>query len=345
MAEAKKLPSGNWRALVYVGNDPNGKRKYESFTAPTKKEAEFLAAEYKFKHEGEKRSRMTLGEAFDSYLDLKASVLSPTTLRSYKVIRNNHLKALMNVPISNLKNEQLQKAISDEARTCSPKTVRNINGLLMSVLNTYRPGFTPNIRLPQREKKEFTLPDEETVKRIFEKSEGRKIHLSILLAAQLGLRASEIAGLTYGCVDKKKKTVTVKQARVYSGKGDVIKQPKSYAGNRTLPCPEHILEKIGTGEPNELILNTTSNEITKQWRRFMNSSGEEYFNFHALRHYYCSVSLLLGAPKKYVSELMGHASDSMVNQVYEHTFGDKKQEYAEIIMRYFSTLSNTKCNT
>ena len=77
----------------------------------------------------------------------------------------------------------------------------------------------------------------------------------------------------------------------------------------------------------------------------MKGTDEEYFNFHALRHYFCSVSLLLGAPKKYVSELMGHASDSMVNQVYEHTFGDKKQEYAEIIMRYFSTLSNTICNT
>lgn len=37
MAEAHKLPSGSWRAQVYVGKDPNGKRIYESFTADTKK--------------------------------------------------------------------------------------------------------------------------------------------------------------------------------------------------------------------------------------------------------------------------------------------------------------------
>ena len=46
MAKAKKLPSGKWRALVYDYTDSNGKRKYQSFTAETKKEAEFLAADY-----------------------------------------------------------------------------------------------------------------------------------------------------------------------------------------------------------------------------------------------------------------------------------------------------------
>ena len=46
MAKAKKLKSGNWRCLAYVGKDKNGKRKYKSFTAPTKKEAELMALTY-----------------------------------------------------------------------------------------------------------------------------------------------------------------------------------------------------------------------------------------------------------------------------------------------------------
>ena len=45
MAKAKKLPSGSWRVLQFVGLDADGKRQYKSFTAPTKREAEFLAAE------------------------------------------------------------------------------------------------------------------------------------------------------------------------------------------------------------------------------------------------------------------------------------------------------------
>ena len=46
MAKAKKLKSGNWRVLVYEYTDEQKKRHYKSFTAPTKKEAEYMAADY-----------------------------------------------------------------------------------------------------------------------------------------------------------------------------------------------------------------------------------------------------------------------------------------------------------
>ena len=46
MPKAKKLPSGSWRCRVYSYKDADGKQHYESFTAPTKAEAEMMAAEY-----------------------------------------------------------------------------------------------------------------------------------------------------------------------------------------------------------------------------------------------------------------------------------------------------------
>ena len=49
MATAKKLPSGAYRCLIYIG-DENGKRKYKSFTAKTKKEAEFKATQFALNH-------------------------------------------------------------------------------------------------------------------------------------------------------------------------------------------------------------------------------------------------------------------------------------------------------
>ena len=45
--KAKKLPSGSWRAQgTYY--DEAGKRHFRSFTADTKKEAEYRAAEFEF---------------------------------------------------------------------------------------------------------------------------------------------------------------------------------------------------------------------------------------------------------------------------------------------------------
>ena len=53
MAKAKKLPSGNYRVLLYEGMK-DGKRQYASFTAETADEAEYQALEYKL---GKKRKR------------------------------------------------------------------------------------------------------------------------------------------------------------------------------------------------------------------------------------------------------------------------------------------------
>ncbi len=45
MAKAKKLPSGQWNVTVYSHTE-GGKRRYASFTAPSKAEAERKAAEF-----------------------------------------------------------------------------------------------------------------------------------------------------------------------------------------------------------------------------------------------------------------------------------------------------------
>ena len=85
MAKAKKLPSGKWRALVYDYTDSNGKRKYKSFTAETKKEAEFLAADYSLNKKMRSSTHsITLYDGYTRYIESKNNVLSPSTLREYK---------------------------------------------------------------------------------------------------------------------------------------------------------------------------------------------------------------------------------------------------------------------
>ena len=79
------LPSGSYRvqALDYV--DADGKRHYRSFTAPSKKEAQMLAEEWKLnKKKGIKEPiDLTVSEAVERYLNVKEAVLSPSTMRGY----------------------------------------------------------------------------------------------------------------------------------------------------------------------------------------------------------------------------------------------------------------------
>ena len=83
MAKAKKLPSGSWRCRAYSHKDADGKQHYESFTAPTKAEAEMMAAEYSAGKKRRVRADLTVHEAIDGYIRAKEPVLSPSTIRGY----------------------------------------------------------------------------------------------------------------------------------------------------------------------------------------------------------------------------------------------------------------------
>ncbi len=71
MATAKKLPSGHWRVNLFIGKELDGKRKYKSFTAETKKEAEFMAAQYNLERKENKAHKFTLHEAIERYIESK----------------------------------------------------------------------------------------------------------------------------------------------------------------------------------------------------------------------------------------------------------------------------------
>ena len=125
MAKAKKLPSGSWRVLQFVGLDAAGKRQYKSFTAPTKREAEFLAAEYVAKKK-RPAGRMTVGEAIDRYIESKDGVLSPTTINGYRNLRRHHLAGLMGIQLDRITREDVQREVNAEAKKHSAKTYRHI---------------------------------------------------------------------------------------------------------------------------------------------------------------------------------------------------------------------------
>lgn len=78
MPEAHQLKSGSWNAQVFVGLDENGKRIRESFTAPTKWEAEKLAAEY-IVNGMKRKAGLTVADAVDGYIAAKQNVLAPST--------------------------------------------------------------------------------------------------------------------------------------------------------------------------------------------------------------------------------------------------------------------------
>lgn len=141
MAQAKQLPSGMWRVQVYAGKDAVGKRQYKSFTESTERKANLTALEWqeKYREVSSDSSNLTVEEAIDAYSELKSNLLSPSTIRFLDNVKRNHLKGIRTVKLNKLTRNTIQEAINAEAENSSPKTVKNVYGVLTAIIGQYRP--------------------------------------------------------------------------------------------------------------------------------------------------------------------------------------------------------------
>lgn len=341
MAKAKKLPSGNWRVNQYIGKDENGKRLFKSFTAPTKKEAEYLASEYLLHYNTKAKTglNMTVYDAMEKYIEIKSSILSPSSITTHKSNLRNHLNGIKNLKLSDLTRETIQQEINIESAKYSPKTVRNVYGLLTASLNMYYPEFSANIDLPQKKKNEMYIPTKKDIFTLLENAKDEQIKLAILLAACMGLRRGEICALTRNDIDMENKLLTVSKAKVVTseGKGWIVKQPKTYSSNRILPIPDIVYSflKNYTVEGSDLFTITPST-LSYRFGDLVKKCSTTPFTFHSLRHYYASVMVALNVPNKYAMQMMGHSSDNMLKNVYQHIMMDKKREVEQVVTQFFS---------
>lgn len=333
-----KLPSGSWRSVAYLGRDENGKQIRKSFTAPSKREAFNLAREYEATAQPtvmKTDEQLTLGEAIDKFIQLKEPVLSPATVKGYRSVRRNYLQELMDAPVCELTSTAVQQAISDESLTKSPKTIRNIYGLLTATLKQFYPDINLRVRLPQKQKDEIIIPSLEDIEKLIEAADP-ELSLAIMFGAQLGLRRSEICALTFG--DIKNGAVTINKAIVVD-KDKVwrIKPPKSTAGYRTLPLTEQLTERLSGlhGNSADRILSISPDIVTRRFERLQVRLGIMPFRFHDLRHYNASVMISLGIPTLYITRRLGHSSPDMVNRVYGHLIADKQEDINRKMNAFF----------
>lgn len=343
MAKAKKLPSGSWSCLAYSHTetvDGKKKRVYERFTAATKKEAEFLAAEFQLnKKQMQSPQNMTVRKAIYSYIESKSNIVSASTVRTYLSTAELYFPVIGDVPLSRLTQELIQKDINAVSATLSPKTVKNIHGLLSATLAVYLPNFRLRTSLPKKEKFDPYIPTEKDIRLLLSLSSGTKLYTPILLAASLGLRRGEIAGLKWSDVDFEAATLTIRTSLVFSKDNKwVEKPPKSYAGYRTLDLPApvllHLKQKSHGKLASDYVAELKPAKISNYFQDLREHSGLPHFRFHDLRHYYASMMLANNIPDKYAMKRMGHATNSMLKNVYQHTTDEKDREVTETINRY-----------
>lgn len=336
MANAKKLPSGNWRVNLFVGYDEAGKRKYKSFTASNKKTAEYMAAEYAAMHKGKSDiESITLGEAIDKYINSKSNVLSPSTVREYRRCRNHDLQGIMDIRLPYLTQEKIQVEINKEALTHSPKSVANMHGLLSATLSVYMPDFKLKTTLPQKEKTDIYVPSDDDIVNLLRCIHGSYLERAVLLAAFGSMRRSEIAPLE--SADIEGTSIIVNKAMVLNEKKEwILKPPKTFSSYREIEYPQFVIEKFVGIEGRLVPLNPA--QITNQFFSALKRNNIQHFRFHDLRHYQASILHALGIPDLYIMERGGWKSRNTLDRVYKHTMDSKKQEVTKLANKHFESI-------
>lgn len=333
MATPKKLPSGNWRVQVFSHIDGNGKRKYVSITAPSKAEALRRAAEYAVnKANDDAPQDITVAGIIKSYIDSRSNLISPKTLMEYEKCARLYYHKIENIKLGSLTRLILQDYVNDLATRMSPKSVRNIYGLLRVALKMYT-DRNFNITLPPKEILERHIPTDADIALMMSKA-NPTLKIAIALGAQ-GMRRGEICSLKYGDILRDFNAIYIHSDMVLGKEGWVYKpRPKTAKSTRRLILPKELIDMLGDGNPDDFILGVKPSTITTDFINLRNKLGLQC-RFHDTRHYSVSIMHALGLPDAYIMEHNGYSSDMVMKDVYRHTLSDKVDNYTNIANEYF----------
>lgn len=356
MATAKKLASGNWRVLAFsyaeIITDANGKQKkknhYKSFTSPNKKEAEFMAAQ--FMHNRDQRrhvsGRMFKG-ALDSYIASKSNILSPSTIRGYRIMQHNAFPMLLDRTLKELSETDIvQRQINENAQKYSVKSLKNQVGLISAVLKVNKLTMD-SVTLPVDEKKEIPVPTKTEIEKIMKIiGQEPEIECQVLLALTCSLRQSEIAALTPSKIDGS--TVRVAGSMVPDSNHHLVYKSANKTKNsmRSVRMPDYLAAKIADlckdKGPNDFIFTISPNGLLSRFKKLLEANGMYPYTIHSLRHAFASLMHNNGVPDKYIMAMGGWSSDYVMKKVYMYTFEEETDRAKEKMNNYFDEVLTKK---
>ena len=390
-----------WEARYTVGRDPGtGKQVQRTITGKTQREvSQKLAAVVTSIDSGTyiAPSKQTVGQWMDTWADTYLGGVKPHTVVSYKTQIANHIKPAIGavrlealdtptiqqfynqlaktgqqVPKRNQAGEIVKRGgrIVYEAAPLSPKTIKNIHGVLHKALQQAIAAglirFNPAdaCTLPRVERPELHPLDERETRAFLEAIRGHEFETLYTVTLFTGMREGEVLGLTWPCVDFAAGTILIKQQLQREKKpgGQYRLVPLKNDKPRTITPAPSIMEllrqhrkqqtawQLRAGElwdnpagyvfTNEIGGHLVSWTVTKKFKRIVTGIGRPDARFHDLRHSYAVAAIRSGDDIKTVQGNLGHATAAFTLDVYGHVTDQMKQASAARMESYIKGVRN-----
>lgn len=312
----EKLPSGSYRIQQIY----NGKRYRVTVDhKPTQKEAAIIIAD--MLQEKTNRGSATLSSCIDGYIEAKYNVLSPSSIRGYKIIGRNSPEWFLNMNIYDIEQVEMQKAVNEYSLTHSPKSVRNFHALMVAAIKMYRPNISFNTTLPQKDAKEVSIPNHDDIIKLLDYAKNTDSYVAIVLGC-LGLRRSEVLALRPEDISGNKLTIN-KALVINEDCKYILKKTKTTSSTRTIYIPDDLVDRI---KKQGFIYNNTPNTLVNQLHRYQDKIGMPRCRFHDLRHFYVSYAHSIGMSDAAILKAGGWKTDTIMKNVYRHSMNDELEQ-------------------
>jgi integrase len=363
MASIRKRKWKDKEAWVVDYTDQQGKRRLKTFRTKKEADAWSVTALHQISqgtHTAISAS-ITVAQAADNWLNyLTGEGLERSTLRNYR----QHVGAQI-VPylgrekLAKLTTPLINKYRDDLLSRVSRITARKVLVSLKSIIkDAQRRGDVAqnvaagvSVKLDSRDKRKLQvgidIPSPEEISRIINAASDKRRPLLLTLVFT-GLRASELRGLRWQDIDLQAAELHVRQR---ADRFNVIGQPKSEAGQRTIPlgpivvnalriwklqCKHDLVFPTSTGKP--LTRGSLMDYFLKPAQvaaGVVDGNAKAKYAAHAFRHFYASWLINreqdggLGLPIKTVQTRLGHSSITMTSDIYGHLFRSDDGEAIE----------------
>lgn len=271
------------------------------------------------------------------------------------------LKDVKEVHLQKILNEQEGKSFSHASKLRS-----YMKGMFHRAVKSKLIPFNPaeDLQLPKTINKKRRPLSEQERTALLNTTKTHPAGLWIKTMLYLGLRPGETRALQWRDIDLKNNIVNVSKA-IESGTKDKVKAPKSEAGFRSVPIPEHLVEDFKAAKKNPLdyvftqVLPKnkgkphTESSLQCYWNSFLRQMDIElgakvYRNQiveskladdlcpYTLRHTYGTDLQAAGVPINIAKYLMGHEDISTTANIYTHENDDTIRQAAKLINAHVS---------
>lgn len=369
-----------WEARCTTGYDlGTGKQIQRSITGKTQKEVTQKLRQMSVEVDQGcyiEPSKQTVGEWLDTWLETYVAFsVKPYTEASYRAVCENHIKpALGRVKLAVLSTPQIQQLYNKLVRQdgLSPKTVKNVHGVLHRALNQavkigiLRHNPADVCDLPKVYQKEIVPLEQDEITAFLNKIHGDKFEYVYLVTLFTGLRQGEVLGLTWDCVDFTDNTLYINKqlqkskkvggeyqlvptkngkARLITAAPSVmtaLKRQKSRQAQMQLlagPDWQNADNLVFTNERGRHLTHVT---VYKNFKTVVRSLGLDNTRFHDLRHSYAVAAIESGDDIKTVQSNLGHASAAFTLSVYAHTTQKMRRESADRMEQFIQSVSGNR---